>query len=96
MRTTTPKSIGSAIESALGDLGLGKKVRQYEVVNRWQEIVGEQIARVTIAERLSDGKLFVSVSRSPWRNELVFLKKELIEKINKAMRQDIVKDIIFR
>ena len=96
MRALAPKSIGSAIESALSDLGLGKKVRQYEVLDRWQEIVGEQIANVATAERISEGKLFVSVSRAPWRNELLFLKKELIERINKAMHQDIVKDIIFR
>jgi len=96
VRTAAPKTIGNAIQSALSDLGLGKKIRQYDVINQWPEIVGEQIARVATAERISDGKLFVSVSRSPWRNELVFLKKELIERINKAMHQDIVKDIIFR
>jgi len=45
---------------------------------------------------MRDGKLFVHVSQAEWRNELIFLKKDLIEKINTSMHQDIVNDIIFR
>ena len=71
-------------------------MRQMEVLERWPQIVGEQIARVTSAERIDGGKLFIHVTRSTWRNELVFLKKALIEKINREMSQEIVKDIIFR
>ena len=96
MKSREPKRIGSAIAATLGQLGLEMKVKQYEVLEIWAEIVGEQIARVAIPERITDGKLYVSVSRSTWRNELLFLKKELIAKLNHAMNQDIVKDIIFR
>ena len=45
---------------------------------------------------MRDGKLFVHVPQAEWRNELIFLKKDLIEKINTTMHQDIVNDIIFR
>lgn len=96
MRETTPRQIDSVIASVLDDLGIHGKIKQYEVLERWQEIVGEQIAKVTHAETIKEGKLFVTVSRSTWRNELVFLKKDLIKRINQAMQQDIVKDIIFR
>jgi predicted nucleic acid-binding Zn ribbon protein len=95
-RYRSPKPIGNAIGTVLERLGLGKKVKQYEVLDAWAEIVGEQIAKVASAERIRDGKLVVSVAQSTWRNELIFLKRELIAKINNAMHQDVVKDIIFR
>jgi hypothetical protein len=38
----------------------------------------------------------VRVSQAPWRNELLFLKKELIAKINSRMKREIVNDIVFR
>ena len=96
MNASNPKPIDGAIASVLKDLGIQGKLRQYEVLDRWAEIVGDQIAKVTHAETISDGKLLVRVSRSTWRNELIFLKRELITRINLAMHQEIVKDIIFR
>lgn len=96
MRGSTPRLIGSGMTSIIEELGIGLKIRQHEILQAWPGIVGEQIARVTTATALSDGKLFVSVTRSTWRNELIFLKKELIERINAAMNTEIVKDIIFR
>ena len=96
MRKSNPKHISNSIKSVFHQLGLGIKLREYEILDAWPRIVGKQIAKVTNAERINDGKLFIHVASSTWRSELVFLKKELIRKINQAMNQEIVKDIIFR
>ena len=96
MRSSAAKQLSLSLESTLKQLGLSARVRQYEVLERWPAIVGEHIAAVTVPQRIDHGKLIVRVSRSTWRNELVFLKKEIIAKINKAMNQEIVNDIIFR
>jgi predicted nucleic acid-binding Zn ribbon protein len=96
MKKHEPKTLAEALSRAMEELGLGPKMREYDVVNLWASIVGEQIARVAHAESIANGKLLVRVTKSTWRNELVFLKQELIARINGAMKQDIVKDIIFR
>jgi predicted nucleic acid-binding Zn ribbon protein len=96
MKQDSAKTLREAIGSTLDELGLGAKLKQYDVVNAWPEIVGQQIANVTHAESINDGKLVIRVSRSTWRNELMMLKKELITKINQTMNSEIVKDIIFR
>lgn len=96
MKKREPKTLADALSRAMNDLGITQKIREYDVVNLWPSIVGEQIARVATAESIANGKLLVRVTRSTWRNELTFLKKELITRINEAMKQDIVKDIIFR
>ena len=96
MRRSQPKLIGGVIDSAIRELGIGKRLKDFELLEKWPQIVGEQIAKVTTPQRMENGKLFIHVSKSPWRNELVFLKRALIQKINMVMEQDIVKDIIFR
>ena len=96
MKHSSPAKLSDGIGAVLRELGLGKKIRQYEVLDLWKEIVGEKIAGVTEAERITRGVLFVRVARPTWRNELVYLKKELIEKINDAFRETIVTDIVFR
>jgi predicted nucleic acid-binding Zn ribbon protein len=96
MKFSNPTSLSNAIGTVLLELGLSKKIKQYEVLDAWSTIVGQQIANVTTAARIEKGVLFIHVKRAPWRNELIFLKKELIKKINEAMHQDIISDIIFR
>lgn len=82
--------------SVLDRLGIKGKLNRYEILDRWPGIVGEQIARVTKADHIEGDKLFVRVTLATWRNELVFLKKDLIKRINDEMKQEIIKDIIFR
>lgn len=90
------KAIGTILKKVVRDLHLGKKLLQYEVVNDWEKIVGKKIASVTTVEKVVDGKLIVRVNSSAWRNELSFLKREIIKKINKKFMEEIITDIIFK
>jgi predicted nucleic acid-binding Zn ribbon protein len=92
----TPTEISSVIGRALAEFGLTEKVRQYTAVDLWSRVVGEQIAKMTEAEKIIDGRLFVKVANAVWRNELVFHKKDLIAKLNAALQETIVTDIVFK
>jgi predicted nucleic acid-binding Zn ribbon protein len=95
-KKTEPKTLAEALASAMKDLGITARLQEYDVVNMWPSVVGEKIAKVAVAESIQRGKLVVRVSRSTWRNELMFLKQELITRVNDAAGKEIVKDIIFR
>ena len=77
------------------ELGLGKKLKQYEAVRIWKEVVGERIANVATPTKIINGTLIVKVEKSTWRNELSLLKREIISKLNAALKEEIVKDIRF-
>lgn len=96
MKRTEPRRVKDAIDAVVQQLGLGTRLKQYDVLDLWPEIVGEQIAGIARAERIDRGVLTVRVSRATWRNELLFLKSDLLAKINKQMNGEIVHDIIFR
>lgn len=92
----TPRTIDQAMQAALRELGLDGRLRQYRALEMWDDVVGSHIAAMTTAERIDNGKLIVRVRSSTWRQELTFLKKELIARLNAALQEEIVKDIIFR
>lgn len=96
MNNNDPKLIGNLINSVLKQLGIDQKLKQFEIIDIWAKVVGEQISKVAKAETIRGGKLYVSVEHSTWRNELIYMKNELIDKLNAEMKQEIVKDIIFR
>jgi predicted nucleic acid-binding Zn ribbon protein len=87
--------VGKVLGVLLEELGLGKKLKQYEAVRVWREVVGERIAGAAIPTKIINGTLIVKVEKSTWRNELSLLKREIIAKINSALKEDIVKDIKF-
>jgi predicted nucleic acid-binding Zn ribbon protein len=87
--------LGRALEEFVKKLGLERKIRQYDAVLQWNEVVGEKVARVSEAYAIRKGVLFVRVSNGPWRNELQVLKGEIITKLNTTLGEEIVHDIRF-
>ncbi len=87
--------IGNVFTQLFRDLGIDKAIQQNMAVSRWPEIVGERIAEISEAERIENGVLFVKVSSPVWRNELVFMKSNLIISVNEALAKTVVRDIKF-
>jgi predicted nucleic acid-binding Zn ribbon protein len=77
-------------------LGFSTRLNEYRVLTEWGEIVGEQISRVAVPERIERGVLFVAVASPAWRNELSLRRVELRQRINTALHHDVVKEIRFR
>lgn len=88
-----PQLVGKSVFSILRKLGIEVKVLENMVLVRWDDIVGERIAKATSAERIENGTLFVKVKSSAWRNELVYLKRDLLMKIDNEVGRGIIKDI---
>lgn len=99
-RSKGPQRSPVQVSQAMGDLfkhlGIQSTVRQYDVLNAWAEIVGEQIARVTTAQRIERGILFVSVATAPWRAELMMRRPEILKKLNREAGGVVIREIRFR
>ncbi len=75
--------------------GVSGKLRSYQVVGDWESIVGEAIARNTEISRLENGTLYIRAVNSTWRNELVFMKPAIMQKIREKYPDSGVVDIFF-
>lgn len=77
-------------------LGIRQKIAEYDAVLQWESIVGDHIARAATAVKIVKGVLFVKVKSSTWRNELALRKREIINTLNSALGEEVVKDIRFQ
>jgi predicted nucleic acid-binding Zn ribbon protein len=91
-----PVPASQAINELLTALGIDQTLRKFSVLTAWSDMVGEQIARVTVPDRIESGVLYVRVTTAPWRAELSMKRLEILQKINRALGADVVKDIRFR
>ncbi|MFA5834191.1 MAG: DUF721 domain-containing protein [Bacteroidota bacterium] len=90
------QSLGDALNLLMQSLGIEKQVEQYKIFDIWNEVVGQQVAKVAQPERLQNGVLIVTVNNAPWRAELTFRKKEILEKIHEKTNSQSIVDIKFR
>lgn len=86
---------GKLVNHSLEDLGLQQKMREYQAVEKWQDVVGPHIAASSAAEKVRDGILFVCCKSSAWSNELTLHKPDIIKKLNSAVGKKIITDIRF-
>ncbi|MCL5267287.1 MAG: DUF721 domain-containing protein [Bacteroidetes bacterium] len=89
------KRLGELIKEFTQQKGVSGKLRAYQVVGDWESIVGEAIAKKTEISRLENGTLYVRTANSTWRNELVFMKPAIMQKIREKYPDSGVEDIFF-
>lgn len=96
MRRSKTISIAEAVDDYIKAMNIGEKLGEASVVNSWNEIVGKAISSRTTRIYIKDHVLFVHLSSSVVRNELLMLRQALMEKINKKAGKEIVKEIVLR
>lgn len=89
-------SIGEAIQKMLKKYDIDKTIHQYQALSVWNDVVGKTISKHTVPEKVLYGKLYVKVDSPVWRNELFFQKKEILDKINKKLHDNVIKEIVLR
>ncbi|NTU67853.1 MAG: DUF721 domain-containing protein [Chlorobiaceae bacterium] len=95
-RGKKPRVLTSVMGEMYRTIGMTEAYDRYRTLQIWATVVGETIARVTSVEQLKEGDLYVRVKNPSWRMELNFRKKEIAERLNKAIGNEMVKTIIFR
>ena len=83
------------VKEILGRYNLEQEFADQQVLVLWHEIVGEQLAKVTQAKRLSKGILTVETASNTVSQELSFLALHYVELLNKRMGRQVVIKIRF-
>ena len=92
---SSPEKLNSILNSFLSSKGYLSSCKEYSVVSRWEEIVGISVASVSHCEGVENGILYVKVTSSAWRQELSFLKKDILSKIRISTDCKSITDIVF-
>jgi len=87
------KTLEQEINKLIKELGIENKVLENQVINVWSNIVGKRISEISKAEKIENKILIVKVLNSAWRNELLYHKRNIIDKLNKKIGKKVVEDI---
>lgn len=96
MRRRNTEKLSEAISAYLKEMQMEKKLQEIHVINTWEELAGKAIARRTKSVRFHQGVLYINLTSSVVRNELLMIREALKEKINSQTGEELVKDIVLR
>ncbi|MBB4037389.1 putative nucleic acid-binding Zn ribbon protein [Dysgonomonas hofstadii] len=97
MRKRNTESIGEVLKQYFEENQfIKKKLAESRAVTGWSKLLGTMISSYTTNIYLRNGVLYVSLSSSVLRSELLMAKEQLINKINEHAGMYVVSDIIFR
>ena len=96
MRKSNTQTIASIIKDFLKEAQIEGKLKEVQVVNSWEELVGKAIAHRTNRIYIKNGKLYLHMNSSIVKNELMMHREGIIERINTNAGEEIIKEIVIR
>lgn len=87
-------SMRDAIKKFLDQSRLKGDIQALQIEEAWEMIMGKTIARCTDKIHVLNDTLFISTHVAPLKQELIFQKEKIIQRVNEALGQRVINKIV--
>jgi predicted nucleic acid-binding Zn ribbon protein len=89
-------SIGQAMKLFLQKSRLQSGIRALEITGVWEELMGKTIAKYTDKIQIINHTLFITTSVAPLKNELLYQKEKIIQRVNEALGENVITEVVIQ
>lgn len=90
------RSIGEALQQFLSESRIKDEMLALQIQDAWETIMGKTIARYTDQVRIQHSKLYIHTRVGPLRNELLYQREIIIQKVNAFIGSAVVKEVVIQ
>lgn len=87
-------SIGEALNKFLRGSKLKGDIQAMQIMDIWEKLMGKTIAKYTDSIKIYGDKLYISTKVAPLKQELMFQKENIILRVNEALKEKVIKEVI--
>ena len=69
-------------------------IQALQIGDVWEEIMGKTVARYTDNLQIIGDKLIITTHVAPLKNELIYQKDKIRQRVNEALGQRVVNEVI--
>ncbi len=88
--------IGDAMKGFLRKSPLRNGIRAVQIEEIWEQLMGKTIAKYTDKIQIINQKLFIHTAVGPLKNELLYQKQQIIDRVNEAFGEKIISEVIIQ
>ena len=96
MKRGETKSIAELVRVMCREEGLETPLNEYRLINAWSQVLGPAVQSYTKNLRIYNQVLFVTLTSSVLRQELLMNRKALVHKLNEHVKAQVITDIVLR
>lgn len=89
-------SISDAIKQFLDQSRLKGDIQAMQIEEAWEKIMGKTVAKYTDKIRIIGDKLIITTNVAPLKNELIYQKEKIKQRVNEAVGQKIVNEVLIQ
>lgn len=89
-------SLGEAIQQFLDKSRIKGDILALRIDDVWEEVMGKTVARYTDKLQLFGGKLIITTKVAPLKQELMYQKEKIIQRVNEALGQKVIYEVIIQ
>lgn len=87
-------SMGDAMKKFLEGSRIKGGIQALQIEEVWQNIMGKTIARYTEKLQIIGDRLIITTSVGPLKNELIYQKEKIRQRVNEALGQKVVAEVV--
>ena len=87
-------SISEAMKKFLDGSRIKGDIQALQIEDVWEEIMGKTIARYTDKLQIIGDKLIITTNVAPLRHELIYQREKIKQRVNEALGQKVVNEVI--
>lgn len=89
-------SLGDAIQQFLNKSRLKGDIQALQIEDVWEQVMGKTVSRYTDKLQLFGGKLIITTQVAPLKQELAYQKEKIIQRVNEALGQKVVTEVVIQ
>ncbi len=89
-------SIGEALKQFLDSSRIKGGIQALQIEDVWENIVGKTVARYTNKLQIFGDKLIITTDVAALKQELIYQKEKIKQRVNEALGKNTIKEIIIQ
>ncbi len=85
-----------ALQQFLNGSRIKGGIQAMQIEDVWEDIMGKTIARYTDKLQIIGDKLIITTSVGPLKNELIYQKEKIKQRVNEALKAKVVNEVIIQ
>ena len=87
-------SLGDAVKKFLESSRIKNQIQSLSIDDHWEKIMGKTIANYTDKIEIRNKTLFIYTTVAPLKNELVFQKDLIIQRVNEQIGAGSISEVV--
>ena len=89
-------SLNDALKGFINNSKLRNGIRAVQIEEVWENLMGITISKYTNKIEIINKTLFIHTNVGPLKNELMFQKNQIIERVNDAFGERVITQVVIQ